>query len=170
MRQKAEAIRYAESCRSPWASDHEIDALCEQMPLSSGLVDEAYARSGASVDASTLIRVPRRDLPLVAAGPRSAFAVGENCRSPSTVYREGIRHAGSLIASVCGARPRGLLVVVTVEPRGVVPPTSRVRSHFRVLRVPSGARNCPGMQRLEPRLGGARGHSRAAEQGQNKDS
>jgi hypothetical protein len=47
---KAEAIRYAESCRSPWASDHEIDRLCEEILLSSGLVDEAYARYGLTAN------------------------------------------------------------------------------------------------------------------------
>jgi hypothetical protein len=41
---KAEALRYAESCRSPWASDHEVDSICEEILLSSGMVDEAYAR------------------------------------------------------------------------------------------------------------------------------
>lgn len=43
---KAEALRYAESCRSPWASDHEVDSVCEEILLSSGLLDEAYARYG----------------------------------------------------------------------------------------------------------------------------
>lgn len=43
---KAEALRYAEACRSPWASDHEIDAICEEILLSSGMVDEAYTRYG----------------------------------------------------------------------------------------------------------------------------
>jgi len=43
---RAEAIRYAESCRGPWASDHEIDGFCEEVLLSSGLVDEAYERYG----------------------------------------------------------------------------------------------------------------------------
>lgn len=43
---KAEALRYAEACRSPWASDHAIDSVCEEILLSSGLVDEAYARYG----------------------------------------------------------------------------------------------------------------------------
>jgi hypothetical protein len=46
MGKKAEAIRYAESCRSPWASDGDIDAICEEILLSSGLVDEAYERYG----------------------------------------------------------------------------------------------------------------------------
>lgn len=41
-----EAIRYAESCRSPWASDLDIDGLCEEILLSSGQVNEAYARYG----------------------------------------------------------------------------------------------------------------------------
>jgi hypothetical protein len=44
--QKGEAIRYAETCRSPWASDADIDSLCEEILLSSGLVDEAYRRYG----------------------------------------------------------------------------------------------------------------------------
>jgi hypothetical protein len=44
--QKTEALRYAEECRSPWASDHEVDSVCEEILLSSGLTDEAYARYG----------------------------------------------------------------------------------------------------------------------------
>jgi hypothetical protein len=40
----ADAMQYAESCRNPWASDQDIDGLCEQILLSSGLVEEAYAR------------------------------------------------------------------------------------------------------------------------------
>ncbi|MBK9030965.1 MAG: hypothetical protein IPL61_06430 [Myxococcales bacterium] len=43
---KAEALRYAESCRSPWASDYEVDSVCEDILLSSGLIDEAYTRYG----------------------------------------------------------------------------------------------------------------------------
>jgi hypothetical protein len=46
MGRKSEAIKYAESCRSPWASDRDIDALCEEILLSSGLVDAAYERYG----------------------------------------------------------------------------------------------------------------------------
>ncbi len=42
--QKAEALRYAESCRGPWASDDEIDAICEQILLSSGPINEACTR------------------------------------------------------------------------------------------------------------------------------
>jgi len=44
--ERADAIRYAESCRGPWASDYEIDGFCEEILLSSGLVDEAYQRYG----------------------------------------------------------------------------------------------------------------------------
>lgn len=43
---KAEALRYAESCRNPWASDLAIDRLCEEILLSSGMLDEAYTRYG----------------------------------------------------------------------------------------------------------------------------
>ncbi|MEO8798385.1 MAG: hypothetical protein ABI551_10900, partial [Polyangiaceae bacterium] len=37
--QKTEALRYAEACRSPWASDHEVDSICEEIFLSSGLLN-----------------------------------------------------------------------------------------------------------------------------------
>ena len=47
---KAEAIRLAEASRSPWASDWDIDRLCEEMLLSSGLVDDAYARYGLTAN------------------------------------------------------------------------------------------------------------------------
>ncbi len=43
---KAEALRYAESCRSPWESDHGVDSECEEILLTSGMLDEAYARYG----------------------------------------------------------------------------------------------------------------------------
>jgi len=43
---KAEALRYAEACRGRGASDYEVDYMCEEILLSSGLVDEAYERFG----------------------------------------------------------------------------------------------------------------------------
>jgi hypothetical protein len=43
---KAEAIQYGESCRGPWTPDGAVDAICEEILLSSGLVDEAYIRYG----------------------------------------------------------------------------------------------------------------------------
>lgn len=46
MGKKAEAIKYAESCRGPWTPDGDVDALCEEILRSSGLVDEAYERYG----------------------------------------------------------------------------------------------------------------------------
>ena len=46
----AEAISYAESCRSPWASDHDIDGLCEQILLSLGKTDEAYLQYGLTAN------------------------------------------------------------------------------------------------------------------------
>jgi hypothetical protein len=39
----AEAITYAERCRSPWTSDRDIDSLCEHVLLASGQPEEAYA-------------------------------------------------------------------------------------------------------------------------------
>jgi hypothetical protein len=46
MGSKAEAIRYAESCRGPWTHDGEVDLACEEILLSSGMVEEAYERYG----------------------------------------------------------------------------------------------------------------------------
>jgi hypothetical protein len=46
MGQRAEAIRYAEACRGPWTSEWEVDAMCEELLLASGLVEEAYERYG----------------------------------------------------------------------------------------------------------------------------
>ncbi len=46
--QKAGALRYAEACRDAWANDLEIDQLCEEILLSSGLTEEAYRRYGLS--------------------------------------------------------------------------------------------------------------------------
>jgi hypothetical protein len=46
MGKKSEAVRYAESCRGRSAYDWEVDAMCEELLLSSGLVDEAYERYG----------------------------------------------------------------------------------------------------------------------------
>ena len=41
-----EAIRLAESARGPWTSDADVDALCEEMLLASGRIEEAYTRYG----------------------------------------------------------------------------------------------------------------------------
>jgi len=49
MGKKSEAIKHAESCRGPWTYDREVDALCEEILLSGGLVDEAYERYGVRV-------------------------------------------------------------------------------------------------------------------------
>lgn len=43
---KAEAIRYAESARGAYTNDGDVNRLCEEILLSSGLVDEAYRRYG----------------------------------------------------------------------------------------------------------------------------
>jgi hypothetical protein len=53
---RAEAIRYAEACRSPWANDSSIDRQCEEILLASGLADEAYRRYGVRANlASTYL-------------------------------------------------------------------------------------------------------------------
>jgi hypothetical protein len=41
---KAEAVRYAEACRGPWTNGSAVDAFCEAVLLSSGLIEEAYSR------------------------------------------------------------------------------------------------------------------------------
>jgi hypothetical protein len=46
MGKNSEAIRYAESCRGPWTHDGGVDAICEEILLESGLVEEAYERYG----------------------------------------------------------------------------------------------------------------------------
>jgi hypothetical protein len=48
--QKAEALDYAEACRGRWTSDYEVDSICEEILLSSGMMDEAYARYGVRVN------------------------------------------------------------------------------------------------------------------------
>lgn len=42
----AEAIRLAESSRGPWTSETDVNRLCEEILLSSGMVEEAYRRYG----------------------------------------------------------------------------------------------------------------------------
>jgi hypothetical protein len=41
-----EAIRYAETCRGPWANDLDIDGLCEEILLAAGRIEDAYADYG----------------------------------------------------------------------------------------------------------------------------
>lgn len=43
---ESEAIAFAESCRDAWASDLDIDRLCEQWLISTGKAQDAYARYG----------------------------------------------------------------------------------------------------------------------------
>ena len=62
---KAEAIRLAESSRSPWASDLDIDRMCEEMLLTSGLTDEAYRRCGLRANqAGTYLALAAKDAKL----------------------------------------------------------------------------------------------------------
>jgi hypothetical protein len=50
MGKKAEAIRYAESCRDAWSNDFEIDNLCQDILLSSGFAEDAYRRYGLAAN------------------------------------------------------------------------------------------------------------------------
>ena len=61
MGKKAEAIELAESYRGPWTSDADVNALCEEMLLSSGLVEEAYGRYGLRANrGGTYLAVARK--------------------------------------------------------------------------------------------------------------
>ncbi len=44
MEKKAEALRYAEDSRGPNEPGYSISEACEEILLSSGMVEEAYAR------------------------------------------------------------------------------------------------------------------------------
>lgn len=46
MGRQREAIRYAESSRGPWTPDGEVDAICEEILLSLGSIEEAYDQYG----------------------------------------------------------------------------------------------------------------------------
>lgn len=50
MGKMADAIRLAESSRGAWTSDAAVDAVCEEMLLSAGLVEEAYTRYALSAN------------------------------------------------------------------------------------------------------------------------
>jgi hypothetical protein len=47
---RAEALRYAEASRNQRAHDGNIDRVCEEILLSSGMVDEAYRRYGLTAN------------------------------------------------------------------------------------------------------------------------
>lgn len=80
MGRRADAIRYAEACRSPWASDGEIDSFGEELLLASGLIEEAYQRYGLTANrASTYLgwfRAVRKKYPMKAPGQILADLVG----------------------------------------------------------------------------------------------
>ena len=46
----ADAIAYAEACRSSVSSDWEVDQLCEEILLAAGMADEAYTRYGLTAN------------------------------------------------------------------------------------------------------------------------
>ncbi len=47
---KAEAVRYAQSCKDAWSNAREIDTLCEEALISSGLAEEAYRQYGLNAN------------------------------------------------------------------------------------------------------------------------
>ncbi len=50
MGRRAEAIRCAEACRGPYASDLHIDQICEELLLAAGVAEEAYERYGLTAN------------------------------------------------------------------------------------------------------------------------
>lgn len=76
MGRKSEAIRYAESCRGPWTNDSDVDRTCEEILLSSGLIDEAY-------DVTASMPIARRRISL-----RSARCVAS---TPTKRHRRSCR-------------------------------------------------------------------------------
>ena len=77
---RADAIRYAEACRSPWASDGEIDSFGDELLLASGRIDEAYERYGLTANrAPTYLgwfRAVRKKYPMKASRQILADLVG----------------------------------------------------------------------------------------------
>jgi hypothetical protein len=47
---KAEALRLAEESRGQWTSDLDVDQHCEEILLSSGMIEEAYSRYGLTTN------------------------------------------------------------------------------------------------------------------------
>jgi hypothetical protein len=110
---KAEALRYAESCRSPCASDHQIDSICEEILLSSGLLDEAYARYGVRANqAGTYLatyRAVSKKYPHKSPGEILADLVN------STPGDEGKWFAAAKDAGLPRRRPRKVQTIAAVD-------------------------------------------------------
>ena len=108
--EKAEAIRYAEWCRGPSTPDGAIDRLCEEILLSSGLADEAYARygRGASRRGTYLatFRAIAKKYPHKQPSEILADLAGDTPGEEGKVVRRGQRSA-ALRARVgsCGPKP-----------------------------------------------------------------
>jgi hypothetical protein len=84
-------MQYAESCRGPWTPDGDVDALCEEILLSSGLIEEAYERYALGGE-------PGRHLPRSL--PYCRQAVPAQVREPDP-RRSGEDHAGRRGQVVC---------------------------------------------------------------------
>jgi hypothetical protein len=53
------AIQYAESCRGPWTSDYDVERVCEDILLVSGLAEDAYRYGLHAYRARTYVRQHR---------------------------------------------------------------------------------------------------------------
>jgi hypothetical protein len=113
---KSEAIRYAESCRGPWTSDNDVDRLCEEILLSSGLVDEAYRRYGLPANrAGTYLgtfRAMARKYPHKSRGEILDDLVratpGEEGKWFAAAKEEGLYDEALAVASASACDPRTL--------------------------------------------------------------
>ena len=90
MGRKREAIRYAESGRGPWTPDGEVDAIGEEILLSSGSIEEAYeqyglrARRGAPREISPSGNQPSRSIQGFWRSTGSSKAAAPRSRVPTS--------------------------------------------------------------------------------------
>jgi hypothetical protein len=116
MGRKSEAIAAAESCRGPWTPDGAVDAVCEEILLSSGLDEQAYERYGARAHrAGTYLatfRAVARRYPHKAAGDILADLVrttpGEEGKWFAAAREAGLYDEALTLASLTPCDPRTL--------------------------------------------------------------
>jgi hypothetical protein len=116
MGEKAAAIRYAESCRGPWTNDAEVDAICEEILLSCGLLEEAYDRYGLLANRGgtylATFRAVARKYPRKTASEILADLVattpGEEGKCFAAAKEAGLYHEALALASRSPCDPRTL--------------------------------------------------------------
>jgi hypothetical protein len=128
----SEAIRCAESCRGPWATDPDVDATCEEILLSSGQVEEAYRhglranRGGTclSIFRSLARKYPHKPARMVLADLVETTPGSEPSGSPPQ-RRPGSTTRRSLSRAAPPATPRRSPAPRAISPRSTRPLPSR---------------------------------------------